>query len=279
MEKIVLFVKTYKNDLEAFTILLNSINEHNKDQIKIFVSVNDEDFTLFNNNFSSFNINLIKDSDIVTCELKNPWIYQQIIKSQLQKINIAENYVCLDSDSYFIKDFYESDFMIDDEPYTVIHQQKELFSWLSINHKHIVDDPRNYFEDINKKIMSKVGRKGICYDYGPSPTIWSNKVWKSFEEDFLKPNNIDFVDLIHEYPSEFTWYGEWLLKSKAIPLFPKEPLFKVFHYKKQYHDFIKEGHSKESIKENYLGIVMQSNWNKSRQSFFSNLFPKIKKIL
>ena len=48
-------------------------------------------------------------------------------------------------------------------------------------------------------------------------------------------------------------------------VFPKEPLFKVFHYKKQYQDFVKEGHTIDSIKENYLGIVMQSNWMKQQK--------------
>lgn len=87
--------------------------------------------------------------------------------------------------------------------------------------------------------MDQIGRKGICYDYGPSPTIWSNKVWKSFQNNYLDLNNIDYISLIEEYPSEFTWYGEWLLKSEAIPLLPKEPLFKVFHYKRQFQDFVK----------------------------------------
>lgn len=113
--------------------------------------------------------------------------------------------------------------------------------------------------------MSQIGRKGICYDYGPSPTIWSCKVWKSFEKSYLNPNNIDYQQLISDFPSEFTWYGEWLLHSREIPLFPKEPLFKVFHYKKQYEDFVKDGHTIDSIKENYLGIVMQSNWMKKQK--------------
>lgn len=266
MEKIILFIKTYKADFVQFRKLLDSINLHNKDNIKVLVSVNDDDYDFFKNNISTI-ADIIKDSDIIQCSISNSWKYQQIIKSQLHRLDITENYICLDSDSYFIKDFYISDFIQDKTPFTIIHQQKELFSWLSINHGYLKDNPKEYFENISKTIMKKIGREGICYDYGPSPTIWSNKVWKSFQENYLDVNNINYIDLIEEFPSEFTWYGEWLLKSNAIPLLPKEPLFKVFHYKKQFDDFVKEGHTRESIKENYMGIVMQSNWNKTRKWF------------
>ena len=264
MEKILLFINTYKPDFNQCKRLLDSIVKHNKDGIKVLISVNDGDFDYFKTNIPT-DFEVIKDSEIIQCDMSasNPWQYQQIIKSQLHRISITENYICLDSDSYFIKDFYISDFIQGDVPFTIIHQQKELFSWLSINRKHFKnDDPKGYFENISRRVMERLGREGICYDYGPSPTIWSNKVWESFQENYLDAKHIDYVDLIKEYPSEFTWYGEWLLKSNVIPILPKEPLFKVFHYKKQFHDFVKEGHTRETIKENYMGIVLQSNWNR-----------------
>ncbi len=262
MEKLILFVKTYKPDFISFKKLVDSIHQYNKDEIKLLVSVNDEDIDFFKQNIQTDICEIIKDSDIIECKTNDLWKYQQIIKSQLHRIGVTENYICLDSDSYFIKDFYISDFIQGEIPYTIIHQQKELFSWLSINRKFFKDDPKNYFEQISRKVMGKLDREGICYDYGPSPTIWSNKVWGDFQKNYLEPNNINYSELIQEYPSEFTWYGEWLLKSNIIPILPKEPLFKVFHYKKQFQDFIKEGHSRESIKENYMGIVLQSNWNR-----------------
>lgn len=262
MEKIVLFVKTYKPDFESCKKLLNSISEFNKDKIRTIISVNDRDYSFFKENIKDSLFDIIADSDIIKVNTEDPWRYQQIVKSQLYRLNVTENYVCLDSDSYFIKDFYISDFMNGDTPYTIIHQQKELFSWLSINQQSFKNSPKEYFETISRRIMEQLGRKGICYDYGPSPTIWSNKVWKSLQKNYLTPNHIDYEELIQNFPSEFTWYGEWLLKNRDIDLFPREPLFKVFHYRKQYLDFIKEGHSKDSIRENYLGIILQSNWNR-----------------
>ncbi|WEK68453.1 MAG: DUF6492 family protein [Candidatus Chryseobacterium colombiense] len=266
MEKIILFIKTYKNDFIVFKKLLASIIKHNKDNLPLVVSVNDDDFDFFDREFRDRNFQLIKDSQIDPCTLENKWVYQQIIKSQVHRLNICENYVCIDSDSYFIRDFYFHDFMYSDEiPYTVIHEQKELFGWSSNNIKEIGFNPKNEFLNDRRYIMDKLERKGKIYDFGPSPVIWSTKVWRSFEENYLEKNNLTFQSCFKKRPSEFTWYGEWLLKNTVIPIYPAEPLFKVFHYEKQYNDFLKQKFTLESLEENYLGIVLQSNWNKNKE--------------
>jgi len=273
MHKLILFIKTYRNDFDVFKKLLASIVKHNKDNLPLAVSVNNEDFDFFDKELPNRSFQLIKDNEIEDCELENKWIYQQIIKSQLHKLNICENYVCLDSDSYFIKDFYFHDFMYStDIPYTVIHEQKDLFTWSSNNIKEIGYNPKDEFVNDREYIMKKLGRKGKIYDFGPSPIIWSTKVWKSFEENYLNKNNLTLKDCLEEKPSEFTWYGEWLLKNNVIPIYPAEPLFKVFHYKKQYDDFLKQKFTLETLEENYLGIVLQSNWNKKGEKKYFKFF-------
>lgn len=272
MHKLVLFIKTYKGDFEVFKKLIASIIKYNKDNLPVIVSVNNEDFDFFNSEFRNRNFQLIKDQEIENCEMENKWIYQQVIKSQVHKLNICENYVCLDSDSYFIKNFYINDFMYsEDIPYTVIHEQKDLFTWSSNNIKALKRNPKDEYLNDRKYIMGKLSRTGKIYDFGPSPVIWSTKVWQSFEENYLDKNNINLKDCLQEKPSEFTWYGEWLLKNSIIPIYPIEPIFKVFHYEKQYNDFLKQKFTLESLEENYLGIVLQSNWNKKKKKYF-NLF-------
>ena len=109
--------------------------------------------------------------------------------------------------------------------------------------------------------MELFGRTGRIYDFGPGPIIWSCKVWKSLEEEYLIPNGLTFENLIESVPSEFTWYGEYLLVSEKILILPIEPMFKFFHFKQQYIDFKNQGYTENNFKQNYLGIVMQSNWN------------------
>lgn len=257
MEKLVLYCKSFNRDFERVKVLLESIKTHNVDNIPFYISVPQNDYNLFSQLKGA---NIILDEDIFSSP--NNWITQQIIKSNFWKLGISENYICLDSDSYFIRPFRVNDFMYDeDTPYTVIHEQKELFSWSVSKIKELGFDPKEGFINDRQKIMDLYERKGKHYDFGPSPTIWSSKVWKSLESHYMVPNNLTFPDLIKYSPSEFSWYGEALLAFKAIEIYPAEPLFKVFHYTQQYTEHKQQSITQEMIAQNYMGIIMQSNFN------------------
>lgn len=257
MEKIVLYCKSFNRDFERVKVLLESIKKYNIDNIPFYISVPKNDYNLFS---QLEGVNVILDEDIFS--LSNNWVAQQIIKSNFWKLEIAENYVCLDSDSYFIKPFGVKDFMFNENtPYTVIHEQKELFSWSVTKTKELGFDPKEGFINDRQKIMDLFERKGRHYDFGPSPIIWSSKVWKSLEDQYIIPNSITFPDLIEYSPSEFSWYGEALLTFKAIEIYPIEPLFKVFHYPQQYIEYKQQNITEEMISQNYMGIIMQSNFN------------------
>lgn len=261
MEKIVLYCKSYHKDVDRVKSLLDSITFYNHDSIPFYISVPKSDIELFKHTLGSADYTLVCDEDIFTIS-DNNWIAQQIIKSNFWKLGISENYVCLDSDSYFIRPFYISDFMFNDNtPYTVIHEQKELFSWSVIRTNTLGFDPKEGFVNDRKKIMDLFGRSGKYYDFGPSPIIWNSNVWKSLEEKYMIPNNLAFPDLIAYSPSEFSWYGEALLAFKEIEIYPAEPLFKVFHYPQQYIEYKQQNITKEMIAQNYMGIIMQSNFN------------------
>jgi hypothetical protein len=59
---------------------------------------------------------------------------------------------------------------------------------------------------------------------------------------------------------EYLWYGEALLKYQAIALHPIEPLFRVYHYDWQYYLLKRQGENVDTLKQMYLGIIYQSNW-------------------
>jgi hypothetical protein len=256
MDKIVLYCKSYHADVDRVVNLAQSIEKYNVDNLPFYVSVPSTDMTLFESKTPSF-VRLIEDESIDSNN--GGWIGQQVIKSQFWKLGLCENYLCLDSDSEFIKPFITSDFMFDDEtPYTVVHEDKELMEW-AMKAGFSFDIQKSFQEDRNK-VMELFDRKGIYYDFGPSPVIWSTKVWKSLFDNYLTPNNLTFSQLIQHCGSEFTWYGEWLLTNKVIPLYPRQPLFKVFHYPQQYTETKNKGYSQEDLAKHYLGIILQSNW-------------------
>ena len=260
MNQIVLYTKSYHRDLERIKISVESIKKYNRDNIPYYISVPRSDIELFKNNIDTSYVNLIVDEDIYDIP-EQSWKTQQIVKSNFWKLGVCENYVMLDSDSYFIKDFYRTDFMYNrTTPYTVMHEQKDLFEW-TFKFKNVLGfDPYNSYVDDRKKIMDVFERTGRIYDFGPGPIIWSAKVWKSLEENYIQPNEITFAKLIEYCPSEFTWYGEYLLTSRPIDIIPIEPMFKFFHFAQQYQMFKQMGYMEDDFKQSYLGIVMQSNW-------------------
>lgn len=256
MEDIVLYCKSYHKDVDRVINLFNSINKYNKDNIPFYISVPLSDINLFKSKLGATGYTLLTDEEI---DVENSgWLGQQIVKSQFWKLGVCKNYLCLDSDSTFIRPFYKSDFLYrDDIPYTVCHEQKQLFEW-SFN--KLPFDPQESFIKNHETVMGLFNRKGRMYDFGPSPVIWNTKVWQGLEENYIKPNNLSFAELIKYCSSEFTWYGEYLLASDIIPIYPAEPLFKVYHYKQQYVEDKNRGITVDNLAKNYLGIILQSNW-------------------
>lgn len=260
MDDIVLYCKSYSKDVHRTKVLLDSIKWHNKKRIPFFISVPKEDVLLFKSVLGTDGYVLISDEEIMHESLYQSWKNQQIVKMMFWKLGISTNYVVLDSDSYFIRDFNVSDFIHhDDTPYTVIHEQKDLFSWTSKHVEELGFDPIKSFCECRYPIMEIFNRDGRLYDFGPVPVIWSSKVWKTMEEEYIKPNGLTFQSLINTISSEFSWYGEWLLTRKPIELWPIEPIFKVFHYMPQYNEFKQMGYTEKQWSRNYLGIVMQSS--------------------
>ncbi len=110
--------------------------------------------------------------------------------------------------------------------------------------------------------MDIFGRTGRHYDFGPLPVIWSRNVWSDLAEKFLAPQGMSFLNAIELFPSEMRWYGEALLKFKSIDLLPVETLFRCYHYEDQFREAKKSGESDETLRQVYLGICSQSNWDK-----------------
>lgn len=267
MTSIAIYCKSYRNDLPRVKVLLESVRKHNIENIPFFISVPDADVSLFQTELGVGGYTLVHDEGIVDVPADVPgWIKQQVVKSSFWKLGLCENYVMIDSDSYFIRPFKMSDFMYENVPYTVMHEQHELFAWTCNKSAQLGFDPQQSFGECRRKVMDLFDRTdGKLYDFGPSPVIWSTKVWQSLEEEYLKPAGATLTDAFTKVSSEFTWYGEWLLATRSIQLLPIEPMFKVFHYQGQYDECKNQGVTEADLVKVYMGVVMQSNWNSPLQ--------------
>lgn len=288
----VLYCCSYSKDLQRLKRLLESLQKHNVENLPIFISAPAKDLDLFSSELQDYVYTLINEEDILKKnELisfdklysQKGWIQQQVIKSEFWRLETSDNYLVMDSDCVFLKDFGLSDFMAEDNvPYSIINEGREILQSTELfgpNHAR-----NNYLKD-RAPIAKRMGRQGVIYDYGYAPFIWSKKVWQSLEENFLKPNDISILDAILECSSEFTWYGESLLKYRAIPLYPRNELFKHYHYEHQLWADNALGYTPEIIKKDYLGIVFQSNWETwqdfgiPEKNFKSRLLKSLKRLI
>jgi uncharacterized protein DUF6492 len=290
MKPVVLICKSYRDDVLRARRLGESVLRFNVDALPFYMTVPARDLTLFKEKCDGLNIEWLTDEQIVK---NNPrlnldafhalsgGLSQQVVKAEFWRLGFGEAYVCLDSDCYFIRPFRTVDFVAPDaRPYTVMHEAKELLHFAELSGmRKIARDWERGCEEI-KGIFVRDGR---CWDFGPVPVIWSGRVWKDLDERFLQPRGMSIIDAINTHPGELRWYGEALLAFGSIPIMPIEPLFRCYHYEEQYHFWKRLGETEETVAHNYLGVCMQSNWDKDldlvKRFKFSKLRRRIKRAV
>ena len=259
-----MFCKTYAGDYKVFARLLNSIKKHNKDDIKLVVSCPQNDYSLFKQ-FESDIIQIITDESyagkyLTTSELRGlsiGYINQEICKLAFAETKLAGNYLCLDSDTIVIRDFFLSDFMYDENvPFSVLSMDKDL----------ACEKEYQYYWDFRikeiKKIYDFLDYKTPVYKTCHGLQIINSDVVMKLKE-YCNTLSFQYKDMIQYAPFEFTWYNVALQKFNVIPVIEIEPIFKYFHYEGQYLDAKRHCMSLDDWGRQYVGIVMNSNWSKS----------------
>jgi hypothetical protein len=290
MEPIVLYCCTFSRDLTRTRRLVESVTAHNKEKIPFHLSVPRADLDLFKSTLAGQAVKVFNEEDILAANpaLDRARIYamkgglrQQVIKSEFWRLGLAENYLVLDADCVFIRDFGRKDFLADGHvPYSVVHEGRDLLQATARYGPHRV---RGEFLADRTAVMRAMGREGLVYDYGYAPFLWSRRVWSDLADQYLAPRGASFADLVERCPSEFTWYGEALMKYRSIPLWPREQLFRHYHYEHQYWLDRKLGLTQHLLARDYLGVVYQSNWETwtafgpSRKSLASRLARSAKR--
>lgn len=267
-QTVVIFCKSYAGDLRRVIRLVESIQRYNRDHLPLFISVPANDLPLFKNQLGLDHINWLSDEEIISHQPHGDkgryasWsgsLSQQVIKSEFWRLNQSENYLCLDSDAEFIKDFHLTDFVNPETgaPYTILCQSKDF---LQLAESRGIGKVLTNYARESAEGKRLFGRQGPDYNFSTTPVIWSAKVWRDLASHYLEPKAMDFWDAIAQFPNEMRWYGEALLAYKSIPLQPIEPLFRVYLYDWQYASLKRTGETPEKLKSLFLGMVKQSNW-------------------
>ncbi len=292
MKDIVLYCKSYHRDFLRLKRLLASIDQYNIDRIPFYISTPQDQYQdLISVLGEVKGFYWVSDESIIAAnprvqlgieKTRSGGLSQQAIKSEFWRLDIAENYVCFDSDCIFFREFKKTDFLSPDgNPYTVIYQNKEFFQFAINRGQDQVEANLRKEGDRVKALFSRVGPNY----YSPCPPfIWSAKVWASLDQHYLKPKGLTFWDVSSDDHPETLLYLEALLNYRAIPLYPIEQLFRIYYYDWQYYLLRRMGETESALKANYLGVVYQSNWDSgmdfgiSSKSIASRALRRVKRF-
>lgn len=279
MQKFSFMLKTYENDFIYAKRLIKSFSKFNEDHIHCFVVLP----TISKDLFCSFflteelqDVTLIDEESFQNLSedsingISVGYINQEIIKLSFWEKGLCRNYMCIDSETQFIRPFFYSDFMHDDEvPFSVLFEDKELKS-----------DPLYYntFWIERQKCLDRIADE-LDFHEKPFKTChgfqtFSSFVLKTFKDQFMKSKGYSYLDLMKISPYEFTWYNLWLQKSKVIPIYQVEPIFLTFHMKHHLMQSLMISRTLDDIARSYVGIVVNSNYAKNMDISYSNVSIK-----
>lgn len=264
MTSFAILVKSHAPDFAYAERLLSSYARHNVDGVPLHLIVPDDEIGLFSS-LAADNVRIDAESVLAGHLVSEPvagfspgYINQEIIKLSFWELGRADNYLCMDSDAEFVRDFHVSDFMADaTTPYTFLTEDRELQA-----------EPEYYTTTwVHRQpwlllIAKEIGLASPSLRTVHGHAVFSGAVLKSFAERFLAPRGWDYVDALRIAPLEPTWYNFWLEKDQTIPVIMREPIIKTFHNSAQYLDYILRGVTRDDVARGYVGIVMNSNFSR-----------------
>lgn len=267
---VALFCKSYLGDLPRLQRLLTSIRRFNADQLPVHVSAPAADHPAFRAAIDLEGVELWADETLLAANhalnleqisALPGYVSQQIVKADCWRALGFAQYVCIDSDSYFIRPFHASDFMAaPDVPYQVIHEAKDYTQYL------INIGKQNPLRELERKaayFREYFPENPSHYQFAPTPAVWDARVWQWLADSVLSPRGMNLADALAERPAELDWYGHAYLASRLFPLYPREPYFRVYHYPEWYWRMRSTGEREDKLVRQYLGVIQQSAWDVS----------------
>ncbi len=269
----VLFCKSYGRDMLRAKRLVDSISRHNKDGLALFISVPQHDLAAFTECLAGMECTLLSDEQILAASAQEngplpalfpPHLFQQLVKLEFWRLGLCENYIWIDSDSYFIRDFRQADFFFDDKtPYIMQEVYQPDTELANMNHVPRKIREKRVAENVAliERFQKLFGNDGTLWRFaGSMPLIWSTIVLQHFNEEFLVGLGKNVYEFLVDYPCETQIYGEYLHASQVIPVRPHAFLFRSFLYADEFYVSQMQGECEYSIAQDYFGICLQSNW-------------------
>jgi hypothetical protein len=290
-EKFAIITKTFHRDVDQTITLTNSVEKFVPSEIPFYVVIPKAEHSFFLEKFNSAVQqstikkipNILFEEDILrVCGdsvykrailgKMHGYIIQQIVKLCFYKMNLAEDYMSIDADSYFISPFKFNKFYKNGILMTVSDENKDTYAKFS---KTQIESKVKEYHWIKTKYKEHKD------EYTNFIAGWA--LWSSYNLDklsnFLKENYNE--DLSYAIP-EMQNYGQFVythLNDRFFPISGTRTFFLVdIGQKKNKLDFIKS-HQCSLISES-IGVTCQPNvatWCKVNRkcSFFERIIYKI----
>jgi hypothetical protein len=288
-----LFCKSFAPDLPRAKLLIESILRNNRSDLPLFVCTPRCDLELFKSAIPS-SATLIAEEEFTDARcftwLSSGWKQQQVVKMLFYRLDLCDQFLVLDSDSYFIREFSEEDiFGAPHETRIVASMSPYIFGIsepivnlalgiggdvrrqdlkMDFNPDRSLRVPRSFLKDKNYKNMpSEATLHMIPYAFSrlpttaphvhflPSPVILSSEILRDFEQ-YVTDEGVTFTDLIHLSAWEADWYGYFCFKFSRGRITPIEPLFLHFNSDESLNEARKMGVSRNSLSKNFLGLTL-----------------------
>ncbi len=236
-----IFCKSYKNDLEKSLFMYQSVEKNLKEDYPFFMVVPEKDITIFKNSFNDLKkenkikkipeflteeyilqkCNILDKIKNGTNRLKSGWSVQQMVKMCIYSTGIAKDYMTVDSDVYFIKDFDKNILYQDGVLKTVGVKignggEKDAMKYLSFenngqesSHKY---QTHGYVKYVFKPQYAQNG-KSIDYpwhNFISHYALWSSDIMTEMTKYVYDTMHFDIADLINITPWEMQWYGTFI---------------------------------------------------------------------
>lgn len=264
MDNFCFMIKSYDLDFDYCQRLVESINKFNYDKIHTYIVVEgiyEKQFQqLANSEISIICLEEIPEKFVETGfdGISAGYINQEIAKLSFWKLKLVRNYLCLDSDSEFVRTFYLNDFMFDDKtPYSFLTEDRQLQS------------DSTYYEEFWKVRELKLRKILHEIDFSPkfletchNSQVFSSLVLEDFEHLFLMVKNYSIIDILRISPYEFSWYNFWLQKRFPDLIHKREPCFLMIHTEGMELALRIQELDETDISRGYIGLILNSNYSR-----------------
>lgn len=263
-EPLVFFLKSYAPDLEFAHRFLQSFTRHNVDGIPLLLVVPDSEIGLFET-FTNAGHSVLGESRF------EQWLphesihgnsigytHHQVIRLSFWELGIAQNYLNVDSEMVFLRDFRVSDFLADDiTPYTFLSEDFELWTDPAYRESHFLRR-REQMLSIKKALGWRDPRFPTMHGGG----VYNFEALRLLREEFMDPRGLAYSDLLRIGPIPPTWHSFWVQYRKPYAVIPRRPWYLFIHNSEQLQRLILEGKHEADIAEDFLALNLNTGFSR-----------------